>query len=369
MTAALLHEGGHEVVGVTMKTWDHAAAACAPNGRQQGCCSVDDVNDARAVAVRLGIPHMLVDIRDEFGDWVIDRFEADYLAGRTPNPCVLCNTHIKWAALLKRADALGCSHIATGHYARVRAEAGRTVLSRGVDARKDQSYALWGVAQEHLARTLLPLGERTKPEIRALAQSLGLEEVAGKRDSYEICFVPQGDYRDFLRRRVPGLDERVEGGAFVWEPTGETVGRHEGYPFYTVGQRKGLGLALGEPAYVTRIDAASNTVYLGRKEALAERTLWAGEVVFGKDEAWTGERRVLAQVRYHDPGAPALARVTDEGYLAVVFEQPRSAVAPGQALVLYDGDDVLAGGWITQTGRTQRGAGALGEGFVPLPVL
>ena len=265
VTAALLHEEGYDVVGVTMKTWDYetSLAGSGVSRKASGCCSLDDMNDAREVAVRLGVPHLVVDIRDEFGGWVIDRFEADYLGGRTPNPCVLCNTHIKWAALLRRADALDCDWIATGHYARVRADGERWVVSRGLDRGKDQSYALWGVAQEHLARSRFPLGAYTKPQIRQLAAEMGFAGVADKPDSYEICFVPDDDYRGFLARRQPELFERVAGGPYVHSETGETIGTHEGYPFYTVGQRRGLGLATGEPIYVVRIEPDTNTVVVG----------------------------------------------------------------------------------------------------------
>ncbi|MDX1418414.1 MAG: tRNA 2-thiouridine(34) synthase MnmA [Rubricoccaceae bacterium] len=356
VTAALLHEEGYDVVGVTMKTWDYAttggAAEAKARGKEVGCCSLESMNDARAVAVRLGVPHLVVDIREAFGDWVVERFTSDYLAGRTPNPCVLCNTHIKWAALLQRADALGCDLIATGHYARVRQDgaAGRWVVSRGLDRNKDQSYALWGVEQDHLARTRFPLGGYTKPEIRRLASDFGLDHVAHKPDSYEICFIPDNDYRGFLSRRVEGLAERVADGPFVLEATGETVGRHRGYPFYTVGQRRGLDLALGAPVYVTRIDAATNTVFVGPKEALLGRTLTARGLVFGKAADLWEERPALGQIRYKDPGAPALARQTGDDALEVVFDAPRAAITPGQALVLYDDDDVLAGGWIHTAG-------------------
>ena len=367
VTAGLLHEAGYEVVGVTMKTWDYETSlgGSGVSRKQSGCCSLDDMNDARAVAVRLGAAHTVVDIREEFGDWVIDRFEGDYLAGRTPNPCVLCNTHIKWAALLKRADALGCDHIATGHYARVREEDGRWVVSRGLDETKDQSYVLWGVAQEHLARTLFPLGGLAKTEIRRLAAEMGFDHVAQKPDSYEICFVPNDDYRGFLKRRTPRL-ATLDGGPFVHVATGETVGTHEGYPFYTVGQRRGLGIALGEPAYVVRIDPETNTVYVGPKEALAERTLRATGVVWGKATGFEEETRAIGRIRHRDPGADALVRQTAPGEIEAVFAEPRTAIAPGQAAVFYDGDDVLAGGWIAATPTV---SGIDSDEFVALPTL
>jgi tRNA-specific 2-thiouridylase len=378
VAAALLHGGGYEVVGLTMKTWDHAttggkaeARARGASGapKQVGCCTLEAMNDARAVAVRLGFPHFVVDHRDEFGDAVVEHFTAEYLAGRTPNPCVLCNTHIKWDALLRRADALGCEGIATGHYARVARDegTGRRFVRRGADRNKDQSYALWGVAQPALARTILPIGERTKPEIRALAAELGLAHVAQKPDSYEICFIPDDDYRGFLRTRAPERTAALAGGPLVYAPTGEVVGRHAGYPFYTVGQRRGLPVALGAPVYVVRIDAETNTVVVGPRALLDGRALTARGVVFGKADGLDDERPVTAQVRYRDPGAPALARAADDG-LEVVFETPRPALTPGQAVVLYDGDDVLAGGWIHAA--TPAEPAAAGDGaFLPLPQL
>lgn len=357
VTAVMLHEQGYDVVGITMKTWDFAttggSAEARARGKEIGCCSLESMNDARAVAVRLGVPHFVVDIRDEFGDDVVSRFTTEYLSGRTPNPCVLCNTHIKWDALLRRADALDCEYIATGHYARLRHDetSDRWVISRGQDPVKDQSYVLWGVEQEHLSRTLLPLGAYRKPEIRELARDMDLA-VHDKPDSYEICFIPDNDYRGFLKRQVSGLEESVSGGAFVWESTDEIVGEHEGYPFYTVGQRRGLGVALGEPVYVTRIDPGTNTVYLGPREALEERALLAREVVWGKVPGLVDETPVAAQIRSTDRGALALARQTGDASFEVVFEEPRHSLTPGQAAVIYDGDDVLAGGWIhTVAGR------------------
>ncbi len=379
VAAVLLHEQGWDVVGVTMKTWDYETSLGAgPGGpaapmprAQSGCCSLDDLNDARAVAVRLGVPHLVVDLRDEFGDAVTQRFADDYLRGRTPNPCVLCNTHVKWGSLARRADALGCDAIATGHYARIERAGERHAVRRGRDRAKDQSYVLWGVSQAHLARTLLPLGELTKPEIRALAAEMGLGAVAAKPDSYEICFVPDDDYRGFLRRRVPGLEARVAGGPMRLEGTGATVGRHDGYPFYTVGQRRGLGLALGHAVYVTRIEPATNTVWVGGAEWLGGRRVVADEVVWGAVDRLADDTPVTAQVRAHDAGAPALAGTLAGGEVEAMFTEPRVAPAPGQALVLYDADErVIAGGWIARAEtRADAASGASDEPWLALPVL
>ena len=275
VAAVMLHEQGYEVVGITMKTWDYATAGGSK--KETGCCSLDSINDARNIAVALGFPHFIIDIREEFGDYVIDHFTKEYLGGRTPNPCVLCNTHIKWAALLKRADKLDCEKIATGHYANVREENGRFVISKGKDNNKDQSYALWGIAQKNLSRTIFPLGHLTKPDIRAFAEKKGFHDLLHKSESYEICFVPDNDYRGFLKRREKGLEERVQGGEFVLQD-GTVVGRHKGYPFYTVGQRKGLGITLGYPAYVIAINPQTNRVVLGNWDALAKDGMYVNKL-------------------------------------------------------------------------------------------
>src|SRR5665213_416781 len=213
VAAVMLHEQGYEVIGLTMKTWDYASAG--GSSKETGCCSLDSINDARALAVGYGFPHFILDIRNEFGDYVIDNFVEEYLAGRTPNPCVLCNTHIKWAALLKRADMLDCEFIATGHYARIRQENDRYVISKGLDQTKDQSYVLWGLTQESLKRTIFPLQNYLKSEIKRMAIDNGYVDLATKSESYEICFVPDNDYRGFLKRKVEGLDQRVDGGNFI----------------------------------------------------------------------------------------------------------------------------------------------------------
>ncbi|WP_400190921.1 tRNA 2-thiouridine(34) synthase MnmA [Hymenobacter sp. B81] len=347
VAAVLLHEAGYEVVGMTMKTWDYASAGGSK--KETGCCSLDSINDARQVAVQLGFPHYIIDIRQEFGGHVIDDFVDGYLAGRTPNPCVLCNTHIKWDALLRRADQLGCQFIATGHYAQVRHENGRCVISKGLDESKDQSYALWGVSQESLARTIFPLGELRKSEIREQARQRGFTELLNKPESYEICFIPDNDYRGFLKRRVEGLEERVAGGRFVLTD-GTEVGRHEGYPFYTIGQRKGLGVTLGYPAYVVEIRPETNEVVLGNLDELARTATVVGRVNHGKFASLAGRGLVPAttKVRYNHAGAPSFLEEKD-GKVYVYFPEPVHAIAPGQAAVFYDGQDVLGGGWIERS--------------------
>lgn len=344
LAAVLLHEEGYEVIGMTMKTWDYASSGGTK--KETGCCSLDSINDARAIAVDLGFPHYILDIRAEFGDSVIDHFTGEYLEGRTPNPCVLCNTHIKWDALLRRADNLGCDFIATGHYAKVRNENGRYVISKGVDASKDQSYVLWGVSQESLSRTLLPLGGYTKTEIRELAVQKGFYDLVNKSESYEICFVPDNDYRGFLKRRVDGLEERVKGGNFVLE-NGDIVGKHEGYPFYTIGQRKGLGIALGYPIFVTEIRKDTNEVILGTEAYLMKNGMHVGKLNLQKyDKIPEGGLKSVTKVRYKDSGEASTVSQLSFDKIEVIFDKSVSAIAPGQAAVFYEGDDVIGGGWI-----------------------
>jgi len=343
VAAVMLHEQGYEVVGMTMKTWDYASSGASK--KETGCCSLDSINDARNIAVQLGFPHYIIDIREEFGDFVINHFTDEYLAGRTPNPCVLCNTHIKWDALLRRADQLGCEFIATGHYANIRQENGRYVISKGLDEHKDQSYALWGISQESLARTIFPLGKLRKSEIRQMATNRGFTELVNKPESYEICFIPDNDYRSFLKRRVDGLEEQVAGGEFVLED-GTVVGKHEGYPFYTIGQRKGLGIALGFPAYVTRIEKEQNRVILGNYEELAKNAMTVGKLNMGKYSNLLDQPiPTVTKVRYNDTGTEAI--IEQEGdKMKVHFLRGVHAIAPGQAAVFYEGDDVVGGGWI-----------------------
>lgn len=345
VAAVMLKEQGYDVIGITMKTWDYSRVG-GKSDKETGCCTLESMNDARQIAVKHGFKHFIVDIRDEFGDWVIDRFVNDYMEGRTPNPCVLCNTHIKWAALLRRADNLGCDYIATGHYANIREENGRYVISRGKDPKKDQSYALWGVQQKHLARTIFPLGSFEKTEIRNLAGEFDLTKVAKKPDSYEICFVPDDDYRRFLKDRVDGLEERVGGGKFV-DQDGNIVGEHEGYPFYTIGQRRGLDLALGKPVYVTDINPETNVITIGEKKDLVSSTCRAKDINLIKyDHIPEHEMEVTGAIRYNDDGAVAYLSQLNDDEIEVTFPTGREAITPGQAVVCYEGNDVVAGGWI-----------------------
>jgi tRNA-specific 2-thiouridylase len=343
VAAIMLHEQGYEVIGLTMKTWDYASAG--GSSKETGCCSLDSINDARALAVGYGFPHYILDIRSEFGNYVIDNFVDEYLAGRTPNPCVLCNTHIKWEALLKRADKLDCEFIATGHYANIRQQdSGRYVVSKGKDENKDQSYVLWGVSQENLARTQFPLGSFSKPEIRQMAMDMGQVELAGKSESYEICFVPDNDYRAFLRHKVEDLDERVAGGNFVLAD-GTIVGKHKGYPFYTIGQRKGLGVAFGHPMFVTQINPATNTVVLGTQDQLERKEAWVRNLNLVKYETIAEPLETVTKIRYKDAGSTSSIVQVGE-HMKVDFHHNVSGIAPGQSAVFYEGNDLLGGGFL-----------------------
>jgi len=345
--ALMLHHEGYEVIGITMKTWDYATSVSTNSKKETGCCNVDSFNDARMAAVHHGFPHFILDIRDEFGDFVVENFVEEYLAGRTPNPCVMCNTHIKWKALLKRADALDCDFIATGHYAQIQQHNNnRYYISKGLDETKDQSYVLWGLGQELLSRTIMPLGKYHKTEIRQMANDMGYPELAKKSESYEICFVPDNDYRGFLKRKVDGLEQKVAGGWFI-DKTGKKLGKHKGYPFYTIGQRKGLDIALGKPAYVTAINPNTNTVVLGDEIDLEKNTMQVNKINWIKYNGISDGMEALTKIRYKDKGAFSNLYNNENG-IKVQFYEPVKSIAPGQSAVFYEGDDLVGGGFINR---------------------
>ena len=343
VTAALLLEHGYNVIGVTMKTYDFDDVG-GNVANETSCCGLGAMNDARLVAAKLGIPHYVVDFRDQFGRQVIDYFVKEYLQGRTPNPCILCNRDIKWGALLEKTQTLGADFLATGHYAQVRFDEKRQryVVSEAVDKNKDQSYALWALSQDALSRTMFPLGSRTKPEVRVLAQRYGLR-TANKEESYEICFVADNNYERFLKEQVPELEATLAGGDIVWGDN--VVGQHRGYPFYTIGQRKGLG-AFGKRVYVTGIDSESNTVLIGTDEDLLRSRLLAQSANVISPGYFKEERPVQAKVRYKDVATPAWAIIRENGELDVRFDQKKRALTPGQSVVLYENGDVVGGGII-----------------------
>lgn len=341
VAALLLAQAGWACTGVTLRLY--AGADAAPDGART-CCSLEDVEDARAVARRLGIRHYTFNFTEAFERDVIGRFVQGYLAGETPNPCIDCNKHIKFSALLRRAQLMGCTHVATGHYARiVRGANGRMLLQTGLDAGKDQSYMLYGMTQRELAHTLFPLGALTKAEVRALALENGFGN-ARKRDSQDICFVPDGDYAAFIRRWT-GRD--FPPGGFVGTQ-GEVYGQHKGIIHYTVGQRKGLGLSFPQPMFVKELDVENNQVVLSKAEELFSQTVAARDVNLISVESIPEPLRVKARVRYRQKEQPATVVQTGPDELRVVFDQPQRAITPGQALVLYDGDTVVGGGRIVR---------------------
>ncbi len=369
VAAALLHEQGYEVIGVTMRLWTEERPE-EFSGHQQ-CCSVEDIDDARRVAGQLGIRHYVMNFEDEFREKVVDRFVAEYSAGRTPNPCVRCNEHIKYRALLDRLPTFEAAYVATGHYARVIHDSRFTIhdsadanppvesspsirnpkseirsrLLRGVDLSKDQSYVLYMLGQEQLGRLLLPIGGLTKDEVREHARRLGLD-VADKPDSVEICFVPGNDYRAFVEERAtltPG-EMRDESGA--------AIGEHRGIAAYTVGQRKGLGVAVGEPRYVTDIDAARNIVTIGPEDDLFADTAEVLEVRWTSGAALAPGSALQAKARYKAEPAPARLVEVDGPRALIRFDRRQRALTPGQAIAFYSGEEVLGGGTIERAWRS-----------------
>ena len=348
VTAALLLEQGYEVIGITMKTYSFDEVG-GNVGNETSCCGLDAFNDARMVAVKLNIPHYVVDFTRQFEQHVINNFVDEYLQGRTPNPCIICNREIKWGELLKKARSLGAEMIATGHYAHVGFDQGigRYVIRRAVDANKDQTYALWGLSQDALSRTLFPLGELTKPEVRAIAEKYGLK-TAQKEESFEICFVADNNYRRFLTERVNMHDNPFAGGIIEWDR--KIVGTHQGYPFYTIGQRSGIG-AHGERVYVTDIDATSNKITIGRYHDLLRKELVARDLNTVSVGSLRPEMKVRAKVRYKDQDTPATVYPLEDNRIRVVFHEPKRAITPGQSVVLYEGDLLVGGGIIEEVRR------------------
>ena len=333
VAAYLLKEQGYNVIGVTMQIWQE---------EESGCCGLSAIEDARRVAHDLDIPYYVMNFRNEFKDKVVDYFIGGYLNGRTPNPCIACNRYVKWESLLKRSRDIGADYIATGHYARIdKLENGRYSLRRSATLAKDQTYALYNLTQDQLKHTLMPVGEYTKEEIREIADKINLR-VANKPDSQDICFVPDGDYAGFIEQT---LNRELPTGNFV-TVDGRVLGRHKGITHYTVGQRKGLGLALGYPAFVIEIRPETNEVVIGTNEDSLSKYVRANRLNFMSIEDLDGELRVWAKIRYNHKGAWCIIKKTGEDEVLCTFEEEQRAITPGQAVVFYDGDYVLGGGTI-----------------------
>ncbi len=337
--AWLLQQQGYEVIGATMQIWNPTECNIE---REGSCCGVSAVNDARKVAQKLGIPYYVMNFREEFQRKVIDEFTKSYLAGLTPNPCIACNRYMKWEAFLDRCRDIDADYIATGHYARIlKLPNGRLTIRKSLSAQKDQTYVLYNLTQDQLAHTLMPVGEYEKPEVRRLAEQAQLP-VAHKKDSQDICFIDDGDYSGFIERET---GQRGMPGNFV-DCEGRILGAHSGSAQFTIGQRKGLGIALGHPAYVCDIDAASGTVVLGSDEDLFRTEIYAGEINHMGEERFDEQATYQGKIRYSQTSAPCHVTYVDEDHIRVTFDEPVRAATPGQAVVLYRDDWIAGGGTI-----------------------
>ncbi len=340
VAAWILKEQGYEVIGVTMQVWqEEDAQAQEENG---GCCGLSAVEDARRVAAMLDIPYYVMNFKSEFKEHVIDYFVDEYLRGRTPNPCIACNRYVKWESLLKRSMDIGADYIATGHYARIaRLPNGRYAIKNSASSAKDQTYALYSLTQSQLSHTLMPVGDYTKEEIRKIAAKLGLR-TADKPDSQEICFIPDHDYARFIEQEAG----QVKGPGNFVTADGRVLGRHKGITHYTIGQRKGLGIVMGVPVFVTKICPQSNEVVLGSNEEVYGDTLYADKLNYMSIPGLEEELQVTAKIRYSHKGAPCTIANAGDGKVICKFQEPVRAITPGQAVVFYHGDTVVGGGTI-----------------------
>ncbi|MCJ8346913.1 tRNA 2-thiouridine(34) synthase MnmA [bacterium] len=335
--AYLLKEMGYEVIGVTMKTWARDTSKA-----ERSCCGIDDIDDARRVAAKLDIPYIALDMEEVFKETIIENFQEEYLKGRTPNPCIRCNYKLKFGYLMEKANELGCFYVATGHYARIEEYEGRHCVRMGEDRNKDQSYVLYNLTQEQLERTLLPLADYEKGRIREIAAEQGFKRVANKPDSQEICFVPD-DYRNYLKKSI-GKD--IQKGTFI-DHNGKELGEHDGIPFYTIGQRKGLGISFSEKTYVTGIDAKTNQVRLGSREQLACSSMRIGNFNWMAYSPKVTSFCAKVQIRYNQSPVDCMVFPENENDIVVKFLEPQNAVAPGQSAVLFDSELVIGGGLIS----------------------
>ncbi len=341
VAAYLLKEQGYDVIGVTMQIWqDEEQAKLEENG---GCCGLTAVDDARRVAEKLDIPYYVMNFKKEFQEKVINYFVEEYLQGRTPNPCNACNRYIKWEALLQRSLEIGADYIATGHYARIdKLSNGRFAIRNSVTASKDQTYALYNLTQDQLSKTLMPVGEYTKEQIRQIAIDAGLP-VAHKADSQDICFIPDGDYASFLEREA---GDKVPGPGNFVTPGGKVIGQHQGITHYTIGQRKGLGIAMGHPVFVCEIRPKTNEVVIGENEDIFTKEILCHQVNYMAMEGLPEPRKVMAKIRYSHQGSPCSIEEREDGIVVCRFDEPVRASTPGQAIVFYEGEYVLGGGTI-----------------------
>lgn len=341
IAAFLLQEQGYEVVGLTLKIWSYEKTYRGSMGSKS---DHDFIEDAQQLAAKLNIEHHVVDIQNEFDDSIIQYFINEYLAGRTPNPCVICNPTMKWKTLLEQAALYHCDKVATGHYVQLKQSNGRYYISKGTDEWKDQSYVLWKLSQEALGKTLFPLGTLNKSTVKQMAAQFGLTKIVEKAESFDVCFIPDGNYRTFLQQRRPELASLLQNG-IINDCTGKCLGRHKGYPFYTIGQRKGLEVAVGHPIYVTHIDPENNIITLGEKEELMSDHLVMNDFNIQKYESLPDSFRALVKIRYKDKGEMAQISRKDE-QLICAFDHPVSAITAGQSAVIYEDTDLVGGGII-----------------------
>ncbi len=337
VAAYLLKKQGYDVIGVTMRTWQD-------DEEEGGCCGFSAIDDARGVASKIGIPYYVLNFKKEFKEYVVDYFVDEYIKGMTPNPCIACNRYVKWEVLLSKAMQIGADYIATGHYARIEKhpKTGRYTVRTAETSTKDQTYALYNLTQEQLAHTIMPIGDFEKDDVRKIASKIGLS-VAAKPDSQDICFVKDGDYDRFIKEYS---DYKLKEGNFV-DFDGNILGRHKGISGYTIGQRKGLGIAFGKPMYVCEIRPETNEVVIGENERLFNRTVYIEKFSFMAFEPKDGEYRVLGKIRYSQKKAPCVIKIKGDSAVCV-FDEPQRAVTPGQAAVFYDGDYIIGGGIIVR---------------------
>lgn len=342
VAALLLLKEGYELVGVTFRTFDSVSDSCI--AKEKGCCTVESIFEAKYLAEKLGFEHYILDIREEFASTIIANFIDEYTHGRTPNPCVLCNAHVKWGLLVEEAKKRSCNYIATGHYAQIQHINGRYFLQKGKDITKDQTYFLWMLTQQNLASTLFPLGKMTKQEVRNFAAANGFDSLSKKKESQEICFIPQNDYRQFLETYIENYSQTFPSGDFI-NTDGKVVGKHSGYPNYTIGQRKGLGVALGYPAYVLAINPDLNQVMLGKKEELLGDSCFIKNVNLMKYATLPTDKLFTVRIRYRNEGVLARLQQKEEGILCQ-FLAPIDAITAGQSAVFYENNDLVGGGVI-----------------------